>query len=378
MAVQLQYPIQNLSQKPQIQLEYDRHIQAPYRIRAERTVMEAELLFDQERSLKCLVVIDDTDCPLGLIMRDRFYEVMSKRFAPALFHHKSITRLMDEHAMQVEYGMDTAELLDQAILRPEEQVYDSIIVKKEDKLYGVIGSRSITALSKQLRDQLANQERQAVHMTMSTLTSIRQEADKVQQVAAEGLKHADLMIDQTLDGKTVMDRVTRSVKQVSTQIEEQELLTLELRRHMEAVSSSVHIIRGWSDRCRILALNASIEAVQAGVNGRGFQIVAHEVGELAKMTKSATEQIEQRIEIMNQSLEKTVTGSQLCMMEARDTVSGLSVAVQQFEQLFQAITVNRSSTAEMDQTSVKMAAAAEEAFKQLELNWSDREFFTQR
>lgn len=53
MAVQLQYSTRNLSQQPQIQLEYDRHIQAPYRIRAERTVMEAELLFDQERSLKC-------------------------------------------------------------------------------------------------------------------------------------------------------------------------------------------------------------------------------------------------------------------------------------------------------------------------------------
>lgn len=378
MAVQLEVSAPVISQKPRVQREYDRHIQAPHCIHEESTVMDAEILFDQDRSIKCLVVTNDSDLPLGLIMRERFYEVMSKRFAPALFHHKSVRRLMDEHAMQVEYGMDTSELLDQAIMRSEEQIYDSIIVKKDDKVYGIIGSRSITSLSKLMRDKLAHQEREAVQVTKSALTSIRQEADKVQQAAVEGFKHADRMIDQTLDGKMVMDRVTQSVKQVSTQIEEQEQLTRELRKHMEAVSSAVHVIRGWSDRCRILALNASIEAVQAGVHGRGFQIVAQEVGELAKMTKSATEQIEDRIGLMEQSLEKTVMGSQLCMKEARETVNGLDLALQQFEHLFQAISINRNRTAEMNQTAVKMSAAAEEAYQQLEQNWSERIFFTQR
>lgn len=53
----------------------------------------------------------------------------------------------------------------------------------------------------------------------------------------------------------------------------------------------VKSIEGNSQRSNILALNASIEAARAGESGKGFSVVANEMGKLAKVSGESTKQI---------------------------------------------------------------------------------------
>ena len=59
-----------------------------------------------------------------------------------------------------------------------------------------------------------------------------------------------------------------------------------------SISDFVSAIRGIAKRIHLLALNASILSAQAGEHGRGFSVVAREIGELAERTRQSTQELE--------------------------------------------------------------------------------------
>lgn len=105
----------------------------------------------------------------------------------------------------------------------------------------------------------------------------------------------------------------------------------EVEDDMQNVSALVAEIKSNAAKSKILALNASIEAARSGEAGRGFAIVAQEMGRLASASNSSSEDIATAISGMFEklggvaddikSIDKTVTNQ-------NEAIKGISGAVE--------------------------------------------------
>lgn len=80
----------------------------------------------------------DRDKPVGLVMKDKFYQYLGKQYGYAIFMKRTIERLMDQGPLVVDYDTPLDRVSEIAMMREEEALYDYIIVTKDSKYYGIV------------------------------------------------------------------------------------------------------------------------------------------------------------------------------------------------------------------------------------------------
>ncbi|WDT80148.1 MAG: methyl-accepting chemotaxis protein [Candidatus Manganitrophus sp.] len=73
------------------------------------------------------------------------------------------------------------------------------------------------------------------------------------------------------------------------------------------IGKVIKVITSIAEQTNLLALNAAIEAARAGEAGKGFAVVANEVKDLAKKTARATEEIGQKIGVIQTDTKEAVS-----------------------------------------------------------------------
>ncbi|MBO8156079.1 MAG: methyl-accepting chemotaxis protein [Bacillaceae bacterium] len=110
------------------------------------------------------------------------------------------------------------------------------------------------------------------------------------------LKNRQLQMNQSVEkGNEGVSSILSALENFYQGIQEMGKKIDAFEEHTYNIQKSGSIIQDIAERTKLLALNASIEAARAGESGQGFAVVAGEIKKLAENSRSAADEIHQKL-----------------------------------------------------------------------------------
>lgn len=152
---------------------------------------------------------------------------------------------------------------------------------------------------------------------------------------------------------TLAEQVEKSMKANELVLSQME----ELNEYTRKMNTIIETITSIANSTGMLALNASIEAARAGEAGRGFAVVADEISGLANQTKTATINITELIDNINQELVGVVSAVNVVTQSNQENVKSTAAARENFAGIAEGTENIGRQTAQLAQAMESLEAA---------------------
>lgn len=211
------------------------------------------------------------------------------------------------------------------------------IVSQVDRLFSTIEevSSSITEMSASSQEVANNLDNlsSSTEVTASSITEMDASIKEVEETA----QHTNKLSEQAnLDaemGKTAVAATISGIQAIRTTVEEASRAIEDLGKQSGEIGKILTVIDDVADQTRLLSLNASIIAAQAGEHGKGFAVVANEIRELAERTAISTQEISAIIRRLQSGTVEAVKAMQVGSDRVREEAERSKIAENALEKL---------------------------------------------
>jgi len=159
------------------------------------------------------------------------------------------------------------------------------------------------AFSSQTVENSISSNQSAIQQSVSALAEMRSMMAQTNVNAKCSLEKTEKAKQCSLNGKYTMERMAHSMNAIHESNGDLQAIS-EL---IENIHQKTNIINDIAFKTQILSFNASIESARAGQHGRGFGVVAQEVGKLADVSAASAAEIKalivESIQKVNSTLE---------------------------------------------------------------------------
>ncbi|MEM7455697.1 MAG: methyl-accepting chemotaxis protein [Planctomycetota bacterium] len=174
----------------------------------------------------------------------------------------------------------------------------------------------------------AEVQAETVSQTASLIEKLSTHIDVVRQNADEAVSCVQTATSSTDQSNRMLQQLSDDLTELRNVFARREKRLAALGHQTTEIESIVEAIGGLSARTDLLALNASIESVRAGENGRGFALVADEVRSLAEQSSIAASEIATRIKAVRKETQFSIDNSVSEHSQMQDVLSRFEVARQ--------------------------------------------------
>ncbi|QLH80734.1 methyl-accepting chemotaxis protein [Halosimplex pelagicum] len=214
---------------------------------------------------------------------------------------------------------------------------------------------SVQEISSGADRQAENLEEAAGEMNdmSATVEEIASSSADVAETARRAAERADAGREQATDASAEIAEIEAESDRAAEQV-------AALDEEMSEIGEIVAMINDIAEQTNMLALNASIEAANAGEAGEGFAVVADEIKSLADEVGTATERVEDRIDEVQATTGDTVEDIERMRERVESGVDTIEDAVGQFDDIADAVEDAEAGVREISDATDDQAASTEE------------------
>ncbi|AQR65637.1 hypothetical protein BXU06_11685 [Aquaspirillum sp. LM1] len=184
--------------------------------------------------------------------------------------------------------------------------------------------------------QMSEMAHASSEATLSTTAAIQQLSNSVLQISENAQQtqlHSSRASHLAEEGEVLVSDAAQCIGLVAHQLEQASGQIASLDKRASDIGGIANVIKDIADQTNLLALNAAIEAARAGEQGRGFAVVADEVRKLAERTTTATSQIAQMIQAVQDDTHHVVASMQTAAPQVDSSVNKARSAAQALQEI---------------------------------------------
>lgn len=232
---------------------------------------------------------------------------------------------------------------------------NSLLARLEIAINGVLGSsKRLTQTASHLAQTAGltgrnSDQQQEVSQTMAAAveqmsSSVAEITSTMEELSASSTQIADhsqsvvdvanLTLDSSKKGADAMQHLQSRMANIHQDSTDSLQEIMQLGQKSKEISKVMDLINTLADQTKLIAFNAALEASSAGESGKRFSVVASEIRRLADSVTDSTHEIEERIQEIQDSInrlvitsEKGASAIQLGMQVSSETAQDLNALV---------------------------------------------------
>lgn len=193
----------------------------------------------------------------------------------------------------------------------------------------------------------------AISETTTTVEEVQQASKQSALKAKNVADSAQRVVIVSQNGQKAVEETMKSMNRISEQMDSIAQTVVRLSEQSQSIGGIIASVTDIADQSNLLAVNAAIEAANAGEHGRGFAVVAQEIKNLAGQSKQATMQVRN---ILN-DIQKA-TGA--AVMATEQGSKAVESGVKQSLQAGEAIRILTESSNEAFQAATQIVASSQQ------------------
>lgn len=206
----------------------------------------------------------------------------------------------------------------------------------------------------------------SVNEVVVSMKEVKQTTSLSNEKAKEMAERARGVVETSRGGETAVRQTIDLINTIQEQMISIADSVVGLSDQSQSIGEIIAAVDDVADQSRLLAINASIEAVKAGEQGKGFTVVAEEIKNLAEQSKQSTSQVRTILTDIQKATSAAVMATEKGSKAVENGVKQAGQTGGAIQTLGENINQTSQAAMQIEATSRQQAAGIDQVFVAME------------